>query len=535
MKRHLFGLLSVTGLAVLAGCFSTTDTSEGGPEASGNAISAGDLDDAFATSILAGGCAIEVEGSAGKTKGLGGTCPTKLSAILDAIEAQPDRPQVFVVSEKADRPDDTDATFRFVVSSKSGGLPFYIAHVSVGGNISEDGVEAIGFSPTLQAFAYYKVEGGRWVRHGDATQVKSTTKGTDKPFECISCHTTGAPLMKELHDSWGNWTSTWDAVRGPKTQNASFKRLFGKVERADLLENIIIDGIKKHSKGRVDRAKKEGKLKGVLTQLMCEVGEPSIIGAHNKNSSRMSNVSTISTMLPGAIMLNQLFVPPRTGATGTELGLEQSLKLNVPSAGRLKVDATAYASAVLSNGQTIGGQPGDTIFPMSSPEKSHADLDAVQELLRQNLIDNEVVADALMTDYTVSAFSKFRCALADTIPDTWDSPAALKRAWAANLASSPLRGAKGLKVRLEKDDLTAHEQKLEAFANKCAERPAAEFTPDVLKIMSQRRVEFENRYSNVVESDWLIPQDNLRSTPGDIRFSKVCTIEKASNPFDGED
>lgn len=529
MKRNLLGLLSVTGLAVLAGCFTTSETDDE-TEGSGTALTAGELDDNFATSILAGGCEVEVDGRVGKTAGSGGKCPTQLSKVLDAMEAMPDKPQVFVVSEDADQTD--QGHYRFVISGKAAGTAFYIATLG-NGSLSESGTEAIGFSPKLGAFVYYREEGGTWVRKGDGSQVSSTTKGKEQAFECIGCHSTGAPLMKEIHDSWGNWTSTWDTIKAPKTQNPLFKRVFDKVERADTLERTIIDSIKKHSKGRVDRAKKEGKLKGVLTQLMCEVGEPSIVGAHSRNQTRMGKVSTFSSMLPGAIMLNQLLLAPRTG-TGVELGLEQSLNLNVPSAGSLRVDATAYSDAVEANGQTIGGKKGDAIFPMSSPEKSHADLDAVQELLRQGLIDKEIVADILMTDYTVSSFSDVRCKLADTLPDTWDSPAALKTAWASRLNSSNLRGAKGLAARLGKNDLKDSEAKLEKYAAACAARPQAEFTADVLKIMSQRRVEFTSRYRSVIESNWLIPTDNLNSREAAIRFSKDCTIENASSPFDGE-
>jgi hypothetical protein len=532
MKTHLLGLLSATGLAVLAACSAKPiDDSETG----GDAVTAGTLDDGFATSVLAGGCTVVVEGSSTTTAGSDGKCPTELSKVLDLMDASSNKPSVFVVSEKGDLPNDPDTSFRFVISSKDGTNPFFVAALG-SGNLGEGGLEAMGFSPTLQAFAYYKVEGGRWVRKGDATQVKSTTTGKDRPFECIGCHSTGAPLMKELHDSWGNWTSTWDTVKGPTEQNELFKRLFGKVQRADNLELAIIEGIKLHSKGRVDRAKADGQLKGVLSQLMCEIGEPSLVGAHSKSSTRLDKVSTFSSMLPGAIMLNQLLVPPRTGGTGVELGFEQSLKLNVPSARSLGVDATAYAKAVADNGQTIGGKAGDTIFPMSSPEKSHADLDAVQELLRQNLIDNEIVADILMTDYTVSAFSKIRCDLAQTMPETWDSPATLKKTWAQALSSSSLRGAKGLAARLGQDDIKAHEAKLEAYAAACAKRGAPALTPDVLKIMSQRRVEFEARYSSVIESDWLIPQDNLGSRAGAIRLKAAdCTVEDAKNTFDGED
>jgi hypothetical protein len=533
MKRNVVSLLSAIGIAVLAGCFTQASTED--EASSEHAGSEGGFEDSFGSAILSKGCTF----AGGRVQG---TCPTNLADLLTAAEKN-NAPQVFVVSEEIDRPS-ASTTYRFVIAATANKDPFYLATVGTAPDLDGEGTEAIGFDRSRQAFVYWKVEGSQWVRKGDGAQVSSTTNGTDRPFECIKCHSTGAPLMKELHDSWGNWKSQWfSKIEAPPGASPLFTRLFDKVKTqptdAAALEKTIIDSIHLHSKGRVDRAKKEGKLRGILAQLMCEIGEPSLVGAHTRTNTRVGRIDTFSTMLPGAIVLNQLFVPPVTGGTGTELGLEQSLRLNVPLAMPFMIngiDPAAYIDAIAKNEQTIGGQLGDTIFPMSSPEKSYADLDAVQELLRQNLIDKEIVADALMTDYTVSAFSKIRCDLAPTIPDTWDSPATLKQKWGANLSSSKLRGAKGLAARLKKDDLAEHASKLDAFVNTCKTRNKADFTRDVVKIVSQRRLEFEIRYGEVIESGSLIPRDRAGTAPGGQRLSsKDCTLEPQSAKFDGEE
>jgi hypothetical protein len=528
MKRTLVTMGSAALLAALAGCFSGSGEEV---ESEEGALTGSELDDTVATVLLGGAC--DVRGL-GKTRGTRTKCPTKLSEIVDALPQ--DKLQTFVVSEQGDMPKE-GASYRFVISAGTDEEPLFVATVG-GPEMGEGGVEAMGWSKSLQAYAYYKVEGGAWVRKGDGTQVKSTTRGREAAFECINCHNTGAPLMKEIHDGWGNWHSNWFSMPAPEGANALFKKLFDKKTIADTLERKIIPAIRLHSKGRVDRAKKEGQLRGVLTQLMCEVGEPSIIAAHSSNSSgRMGKVSTFNSMLPGAIMINQLLVPPRTGGTGVELGLEQSLSLEAPSLRSLSVDSAAYSKAIEDNGQTIGGQPGDTITPMSAPEKSHVDLDAVQELLRQKLIDNDIVGDILMTDFTVPMFSEVRCKLADTLPATWKDADELRKSWSTNLESSKLVGAKGLLARLKKtDDTKDHAATLETFAKACAARAKPEFTADVMKIMSQRRVEFEQRYHSVVESDWLIPRDNLGSQPFAIRFNATsCEIEEQSEPLAGNE
>ena len=54
--------------------------------------------------------------------------------------------------------------------------------------------------------------------------------------------------------------------------------------------------------------------------------------------------------------------------------------------------------------------------------------------------------------------------------------------------------------------------------------------------MSQRRAEFSEHYEQVVESEWLIPTDDLDSQPHAIRLDgETCTIEAQSEKFIGEE
>jgi hypothetical protein len=531
-KTHLLGLTVSVALAIVAGCTS----SSGEDSVDESNVTARKLDDAVAKSILAGGCSVVVDGSPTKTSGTGGACPTKLSAILDLIKKQDESSMVFAVSEKGDLPDDPDTTYRFVVQ---GQIDEQLVFVSAFGtkDLSEDGAEAMGFSPSLQAFAYYKVEGGRWVRKGDATQVKSNTDGTDRPFECISCHTTGAPLMKELHDSWGNWQSNWFSLSEVKGGSKVFKRLFEETTIADDLEGFIIQGTRLTSKGRVARATKEGELRGLLTQLMCEVGEPTLLGNHEQSGTRLGEVSADVSSVRPSILLSPIFDDPHSIHLLEDMSLEYKLDKFGAGAAWGNLDTLAYRQALKDNGQTIGGRPGDTIFPLSSPDKSFADQSIIGELLEQKLVDKDIVGDVLMTDFTVSSFSRVRCELAQTIPKTWKTPDELKSEWAKSLGASNLRGAKGLKARLEdKNDKAKHEAAIDAWAAQCEKRPPADLTKDIVKIISQRRVEFTQRYRNVIESPWLVPEDKLDSKPGAIRLSgTTCEIEPAGSKFIGEE
>lgn len=541
MKTKLNVLLC--GFAALA--FALPGCEEAEPETGDEQNATSSLNDALTSSVLAGGCTVEVKGKSQKTKGTGGKCPTTVTGILDALAADAKfKTNVFVVSEEGDLGKGQATPYRFVIAVDTGdgkAEKLFFSVLGSGEGVSDTFVEAMAFNEKKQAYVYYDVEDGTWVQKGDGTQVKIDGPANDAApaFACVGCHTTGMPLMKELHDSWANWSSTWFSMPDPNSGDPLFKRLFSQVKRGDDLELLVIAGTKAATKARVEKGIKEKKVGALAKQLMCDIGEPSMIAAHSKNSKRIGKVETFSSMLPTSIVLNNLLKTPSTG-TGPQKGLDNVVNMNIPSLSSMRVDSASYVKAVETIGQTIGGEPGDAMFPMSSPEKSFSDIVMVQELVAKNLLDKDVVADVLMTDFTVSTFSESRCDLAETLPANWTSVDDLRSQWIAKLGTSTLRGAAGLKARLETNtDLDAHATKVDTFVKACNMRGTTEkdaYAVDLLTIMSQRRVEFTERYERVVESDMLLPADSLSSKPHAKRLNAAtCTIEATTEKFVGED
>ncbi len=540
---HLLFVCSAAGLLGLSatGCEEETVT---GDEQDASAS----VDDVFAKTALKGGCSVKVvkTGRTVKTTGKNGKCPTTVTGVLDALQADANNVlHTYVVSEQGDgapgtKPDG-NTPYRFVVAVETKGRTadkLFLSLLGSGDGVSDTFIEVMSFNEKKGVYAFYDLSGGKWVQEGDGSQVPTDALGAEPAFRCIGCHTTGMPLMKELHDSWSNWNSTWFSMPDPGTADPLFRRLFDAKERADDLELHIIEGTKAATRTRVEKAKKEGNLKPLLTQLMCDVGEPAMIAAHSKSSTRMGTVSTFSSMLPSSILLNNLFKTPQTG-TGPQDGMDNILGMNIPALSSVRVDAASYVKALGTIDQEIGGQKGDAMFPMSSPEKSFSDFQVIQELFAQNLVDKDVLADALMTDFTVSTFSTARCDLAETIPDNWADATELKTKWAESLGSSSLRGASGLKARLEKaDDFGDHEKAVDTYIAACNTRGTMDkdaYALDLLKVMSQRRLEFTERYEQVVESEWLLPTDNLGSAPHAIRLNgTTCAIENQTTKFVGE-
>lgn len=506
------------------------------------------VDDTFTNTVLTGGCSLTIEktGKTVKTKGTGGTCPTTVTGVLDLLKANTKvKTHTYVVSEQGDITPGASTPYRFVVAVDTGdgkSEKMFLSALGSGAGVSDDFLEIMSFSEKKGAYVFYDLEDDGWVQVGDGTQVKTdavSQHGGKEAFRCQGCHTTGMPLMKELHDSWANWNSTWFSMSDSGSKDPLFRRLFDAKERADDLELLVIAGTKTATKTRVEKAIKEKKVGKLLTQLVCDVGEPSLIAAHSKNSKRVGTIETFSSMLPQSILLNNLFKTPKTG-TGDQKGLDNALNMNIPSFTSLRIDSTSYVKALGTIGQTINGQKGDAMFPMSSPEKSYADQQMIQELISRNLLDKNLVADVLMTDFTVSSFSKTRCDLAKTIPTNWTTTEELRTQWSTKLGTATARGAKGLKARLDNTaDFDAHATKLETYVKACVTRSSADkdnFAVDVLKIMSQRRREFAGVYEQVIESPWLIPGDTLKSQAGAIRLNgETCVPQNQTEKFVGEE
>lgn len=505
--------------------------------------------DRFVTTVLQGGCSIRLAstGSTVMTEGSGGTCPTTVKAMLDHLSAlNPEGGRVAVVSENEDHPSDTKS-YRFVVTFKArSGTEDGDIFLSLAGTpnaFANDFIEAMGFDPARKAYVFYALERGRWVQSGDSTMVPlNSLPGAGKvSMACQNCHTTGMPLMRELQDSWGNWHSRWDRFKEPTITDPLFKSVFGG-GIAEALEPIIIARTKDVASGRVDRAVDTRQTGLMLKQAMCDIGEPSLIGVHQRSTSRWGNVVTETSMLPGAILLNQIFFAPATGSRN-ENGLEGNLKMNLPEFANVKSDSAAYIAAIKKLGVSFEGVAGlnDAKFAWFSPAKSYADLAVTMELLARNLVDRDVLADAMMVDFTTPMFSKARCDLTATIPANFTTAEELRTAWIANLGNSSLRGAAGLKRRLErKDDFAEHERTINNYLKTCATRGSdavGKFNEDVLTIVAQRRNEFRAHYSHLVESPLMLPADNgsAQTAAGTWRLSAAtCELERQSAEFHGE-
>lgn len=478
------------------------------------------LDDPFAKVVLAGGAGT-------------GKCANTSDLVLARLKASAGgADKVFVVSERADEGKKT-TDYRFVVAqatSKSNAEELFVSVLgSPADGIAQDFMEVMSFSKTKGAYVYYALgDGGKWTLKGDGTMVNPGTKSS---LECANCHTSGGPNFKELQLPWNNWNSFSFSMPSPPEQAASFAALFGRKSGAESLEGIIVSGDKLWAKSRVDAAlagKAPGQsLKTLLKSVMCEVGEPNLVSNKSKNAARFDPLSPPSTLnVPPSMLVNQVL------SSAGEVGYSSLGGMTFAKLSGITLKGTDYVAALKAGGQTFDTALGDTIFGLFVPERGFADNMITEELVRRNLLTKDTLADLLVTDFTNPVFSTERCALAATAPAAGADAEAVRVAWVKNLETSTLKGAAALKARLAKtDDFAANQTAIDTFVTACANRAGADgasFAKDITKLASQRRREFNDQFSNLVESPDLLPNDKLKdAVPHAFRLNATtCALEK---------
>ncbi|HSO38440.1 MAG TPA: hypothetical protein VLT33_38185, partial [Labilithrix sp.] len=340
MKKVLFVSLPALGLLALAAC-AAPDASEG--TSSQEAISSGQcaienadrasLDDPFFKQVL-------------DHQEASGSCPNDVKSVLARLKKQAGKdPSVFVVSENSDKAADK-TSYRFVLSQATATTAadeMFLSALGSKAGISSGFLEVMAFSPKKQGYNYYHlVSGGKWELAGNGADAKV---GAAPAFECIACHTTGGPLMKEQQDSWANWNSNWFSMPAPQSTDATLNELFAKKQIADSLETIIVAGERRHAKARTDRELAKN-LKGLLKQVMCEVAEPNIVASHSRNSERHASISPF----PGTV--GSVFVTQMFGHDGRQRNYKDLMSLGLGDI-TVRLDGAGYGKALTTAGMAI--------------------------------------------------------------------------------------------------------------------------------------------------------------------------------------
>jgi hypothetical protein len=507
MRTHLLTIVSLAAISLGAGCGAGEDgTGETDDQVVGSdcvtSRSGASLDDPFAALLEAN------------------NCPKTTSGVIDKLKSA----KVFAISEEGDKASKSTG-YRFVVTQPETKDDLFFSILGSPGNgVGQNFAEVMAFSKKKGGYNYYALEGGKWVLEGNGADAKVG----EQAFRCIECHTTGAPVMKEQQDSWSNWNSTWFSMPKPESSDKAFNDMFAKLQRADDLEPLVASGINKHQDSRIDRELAAGNLKGLLQQVMCEVDAPTFTSSHSMNSNRFAEISSFPGT-NGSIFVNQMF-----GRDGRQRNFKNAMTLGLDDIS-ISIDGAAYKKALANAGMELklsGGVAKDAMFPMFTPDRSFSDNVVIEQLIAKKILDDKLVADLLMTDFTNASYSKTRCDLAKAAPTSGKSPDDVRKGFITNLGKSSAEGAAELKARLEaKADLKTHKATVDTFIKACQARNQSDkdqFTVDVLKVVAQRRLASREHPAVAETADkilpkatkWQVKKDEFRLNP------TTCALEQ---------
>ena len=369
-------------------------------------------------------------------------------------------------------------------------------------------VEIIAWDRSKQVYNFWELLGHDWHYRGDSNDVLTNIvqinvadanptfnfvrqSPTDQVpvLRCSGCHTLGGPIMKELeapHNDW--WTKPRLFNLGPYKLQAGSNatnpahvaaRLFDGTHEATDAANLstqVKKGIDRLLAARASQGRGGQSLKQQLRSLFTPM-----------------EMNLVSDRLPliererqnGAVEIPQdFFVDSRL------MGKRESIP--VPLA--LYKEALTQVGSRFAPGETPGLV--ETHHAFLVPARSYMDNQLIETLMKQGMLDEELVADVLAVDFTTPVFSPARASLMRFVPDKAKDAAELRDQLLAALKAAPPddRAAQELLTNLTDPTRTAaaHQQAATAYLAACVQAAASlEAVVDWLRVAAQHRHELD--------------------------------------------
>ncbi len=452
----------------------------------------------------------------------GDTCPKTFQEIMAKLketdkEGCPndgDGIETRLVSETA-QASGTATSYRAVTTRRCGGrgtegIIFSLFGLRAGQTTMPAGVEMIGFDDTAGVFNYYETDGqGKINFFGSSKDLVEQGTGPGQVRRCAGCHTGGGLIMKELDTPWMHWEGHENHPGAAELVTAN-KNLLGRKNTGAEFEGVVKGANTKWNKTKLDLFKASPKaVEKLLKPLFCTVEVNLDNGAD--------------------------FASPVTGGPGgsqiSSLPFDSLLDPSLKGFGSISITFADYDAQIKSNGQTVEGVPNaiDTLMDYAFVERSHADNNFLQQLKTAGILDDDLLKDVLMVDFTRPVFSSDRCSLLSFVPalEGADITAAkIRDGLIANLeAESPVEGSAGAvllaNLKTTGDD-AAHTAKLDAFTNACKALGSKPLVENALQITSLNRQ--TARGMQVFEFAATMPSDNLSVDDGARLNPKTCQV-----------
>jgi hypothetical protein len=447
----------------------------------------------------------------------GSTCPKDYAEIIaklretDAegcrVEDKRSGMSAMVVTERAQLLK-SPQTYRVVVTRRCGGRAQEELFFSLFG-VSKDpssplppNVEVMAFDASTNQYNYYELTNGEWVFFGSSTDL--IQPGAES--RCAACHTGGGPIMKELDTPWVHWEGHEDIPGARELVDAHDD--LGTKSSGSTMESLVKSGNRRWNKTRLELLKAQGDAKALLRPLFCPVE----LNIDNGADFRTSNLSSINADFLVDPHLKGFASVPVNEADYQALLVEFNQRME-DQRGPLK-----EGDAVLR----------DTVFRFPYIERAHADNDYVDKLKEAGILDDDLMFDVLVTDFTRPVFSQSRCDLLEFAPEglTELTAQSLRDGFIAKLQGNGEGDAASaeLLARLQDTaDLQKNKDKVEAFFTACKARPQKDFLRDALQIAFHGRD--KARELPVFENHEVLPVADHNITDDNRLNPETCVLE----------
>jgi hypothetical protein len=454
----------------------------------------------------------------------GDSCPTTYQDIMDKLReldtnnCATDNPRAGIatrlVSETAQAMGQA-TNYRAVVTRTCDGRPthgiiFSLFGISAGDSEMPPNVEAIAFDSTAGVFNYYEAEPSGEVKFFGTSN--DMLKGADGSIRrCAECHVAGGLVMKELHTPWLHWEGHMDTP-GAEELVAAHEDLGSKTTGAEF-EGVVKSANRTWNQQRLDFLKANATPADVLRPLFCSV------------EVNLDNGADFESPVAGGAGGDQM----------SRIPFDSLLDPKLKGFGSITVAFNDYDALIKQNGQQVPGVSGaiDTVFDYVFVERSEIDTDYIDKLKAAGIVDDELIKDILMVDFTRPVFSDDRCDLLELVPQIANAdlnPASIKDGLIANLEGKAA-GSPEAELLANLQATGGHDTAINAFTTACTNLGSAQVMANAMAVTSLNRD--LARELRVFEFPSTMPDDDLNVEQGTRLHPTTCELVTEFVPVAG--
>lgn len=387
-------------------------------------------------------------------------------------------------------------------------------------------IEAFAWDPKKEVFNFYELRGdgtqGQWFYRGDSVDIFADNELLHRQpdpkhpqfgnrLRCSGCHDAGGPIMKELDKPHNDW---WEPKRkldfGGLKPDTTLQDILETLVAPDQLAKSVLLGVNKLNHSRELYQKKASlSLQEQLRPLFCPV-ELNLMSDVVPNDELYFEVS-----IPAEFFIDSRFLPTQENQV-------------------IIISRVFYEAALNALGSYFPETYlRDADYAWLTPVKAKSDKVAVDNLIKNRVIDTKFMLDVLDVDRTNPVFSSARCNLLRLLPSipTLD----WHEVFIKNLSETNEWAAKKLLKNLTspEQDTKFYQQKAKRFLQKCQEKLKNSKNVEMMyRLLVQRRTEISaseislNPLGQILEPGFrvIFPENKMTPAPGPLMLSPTCDV-----------